>query len=74
MVRLTVRLCRGDPISKAQIMRDCDVSIATAKRYMAELTRLLPVIARTAATGRVEYFIPPFLRQTGNPPLGKRAA
>jgi hypothetical protein len=73
MVRLTVKLCRGESISKLQIMRDYGVSIATAKRYLVEISCLLPVITQVENRNRV-YFIPRFLRQLENPPFGKRAA
>ena len=73
IVRLTVRLCRGQTITKKQVMADCEVSIATAKRYIADLSALLPVIGEMRGKER-HYLIPQFLRQLQNPPFGRKAA
>ena len=73
MVRLTVRLCSGASISKNQIMEQCGVSIATAKRYLSELSCLLPVVARVEDRQKI-YYIPQYMQQLQNPPFGKREA
>ena len=73
IVRPTVRLCRGQTITKKQVMADCEVSIATAKRYIADLSTLLPVIGEMRGKER-HYLIPQSLCQLQNPPFGRKAA
>ena len=53
MIRLTVRLCRGDVITIPVVMRYCNVSLATAKRYLNELECVLPLSSRIEERRRV---------------------